>query len=161
LNLNSDKVPPSTSLSPAENGSDIGSAKKQAWIVIVEDNPADVGLVREALVKHSVRCSLTVLTDGERAFQLIDKIERERTPCPDLVLLDLKLPKLGGFEVLERVRASSWCSQVPVVVLSSSDEQQDKDRAAELGATRYVRKGSRLEEFMGIGAVVNEILSGG
>jgi CheY-like chemotaxis protein len=116
-------------------------------------------LVREALNEHGLRYDLTSLTDGERAFQLIDRIDREHGVGPDLVLLDLKLPRRNGFEVLERLRASPYCAQIPVVILTSSNTQEDKDRAAKLGATLYISKPHRLAEFVKIGAVVKSILT--
>lgn len=131
---------------------------KLAWIVLVEDNPADVMLVREALDEHGVHCDLTTLPDGERAFQLMDRIDREQGQCPDLVILDLKLPKKNGFEVLERMRSSPICAAIPVVIFTSSNAQQDQDRAAALGGTRYIAKPHGLAEFVKIGAVIKKIL---
>lgn len=128
--------------------------------MLVEDNPADVGLVREALYEHEVRYNLTVLTDGERAVELIDRLDREQMNCPDLVLLDLKLPKKGGFEVLQRMRTSVQCAHVPVVILTSSNAQEDRALAAKLGVTKYIRKPDRLDEFLKVGGVLKEILTG-
>lgn len=128
--------------------------------MLVEDNPADVGLVREALYEHQVRYNLTVLSDGERALELIDRLDREQMTCPDLVLLDLKLPKKGGFDVLERMRASVQCAHAPVVILTSSNAQEDRALAAKLGVTKYIRKPDRLDDFLKIGGVLKAILTG-
>lgn len=125
----------------------------------MEDNPADVGLVQEALYEHQVRYNLTVLSDGERALELIDRLDREKMDCPDLVLLDLKLPKKGGFEVLERMRTSVQCARVPVVILTSSNAQEDRALAAKLGVTKYIRKPDRLDDFLKIGGVLKAILT--
>jgi CheY-like chemotaxis protein len=124
----------------------------------VEDNPGDVGLVREALNEHEVECELTVLTDGERAIQYIDEVDAGEAPCPELVILDLNLPRRPGREVLERMRTSVKCGHSPVVILSSSDGRKDREEAAQLGATRYLKKPSRLDDFMDLGAVFKEIL---
>lgn len=125
----------------------------------MEDNPGDVGLVREALEEHSVRCELFVLTDGERAIEFIDEIDEEKFPCPDLVLIDLNLPKRPGKEVLQRLKASQKCSHVPAVVLTSSDNQRDKDEVARFAPVRYIRKPTRLADFIKLGALFKEILN--
>jgi CheY-like chemotaxis protein len=160
LNLSSDEIPAVSS--PPELGENPrpGSSEKPAWIVLVEDNPADVGLVQEALYEHEVRYALTVLMDGARALELIDRLDREHRARPDLVLLDLKLPKKGGFEVLARMRASVQCHDVPVVVLTSSRAQEDRDKASKLGATRYISKPHSLDEFIRLGGVFKEMLAG-
>ena len=132
--------------------------EKPAWIVLVEDNPADVTLVRQALYEYQVRYQLTVLIDGESAIQLLDRLDQECTRSPDLVLLDVKLPKKGGFDVLARVRASAYCRSVPVVILTSSGAQRDQDTAAKLGVTQYIRKPSRFEDFIQLGKDLKEIL---
>ena len=127
---------------------------------MIEDNPADVGLVREALDEHGVVCELTVVTDGERAIQFIEELDEQCRWCPDLVILDLKLPKREGHHVLERIRVSTQCPDVPIVILTSSDAKEDRDRAVKLGATRYIRKPDRLHDFILLGAVFKEILAG-
>lgn len=128
---------------------------------MVEDNPADVGLVREALGEHSVNCELTVLADGERAIEFIDEIDARRGACPDLMLLDLKLPRRDGCEVLRHVRASSQCRMIAVVILTSSNAKEDRECAARFGATDYLRKPDSLEEFIALGGVFKKLVSGG
>lgn len=159
LYLSSDEVPRS-SLFPHEKSADRQSVGRVSWIVLVEDNPGDVALVREALYEYDIRSELTVLFDGEKAFQLFDRLDRDRMRCPDLVLLDLNLPKRNGHEVLEHMRASVQCAHVPVVIVTSSNAREDRDKASKLGATRYIRKPHRLDEFIQIGAVLKEILTG-
>ena len=129
--------------------------------MVVEDNPADVGLVREALDEYHVACELTVVGDGERAIDLINDIDARRSRCPDLVLLDLKLPKRHGCEVLERMRASTQCRSMPVVVLTSSNAKEDRECAERYGATKYLRKPVDLEEFIDLGRIFVELLAGG
>ena len=159
LNLSSDQVPRSSSPFPSEKSTDPQSSGRVSWIVLVEDNPGDVGLVREALYEYGIGFELTVLFDGERAFELIDRLDRDRMRCPDLVLLDLKLPKRDGHEVLEHMRASVQCAHVPVVIVTSSNAREDRDKAAKLGATRYIRKPHRLDEFIQLGAIFKELLT--
>jgi len=125
----------------------------------VEDNPGDVRLVREAFYEAGLLYNLTVLNDGEKAVRLVERLDEEQRTCPDLVLLDIGLPKKGGFEVLKAMRASRQCGQVPVVMLTSSDAKKDRDMAAALGVTRYIRKPDRLQDFLQLGTVFREILT--
>ena len=156
--LSPDEVPRSPS-PPSEKYADSESSGRVSWIVLVEDNPGDVALVREALYEYGIRSELTVIFDGERAVELFDRLDRDRMRCPDLVLLDLKLPKRDGHEILERMRTSVQCAHVPVVIVTSSNAREDRDKAAKLGATRYIRKPHRLDEFIQLGAVFKELLA--
>ena len=132
---------------------------QQASVVIVEDNPGDVFIMEEALREHSVNCSVTVLSDGEQANDFFNRIDGDLTAeCPNLVLLDLNLPKRSGHWVLTRIRNSYRCASVPVVVVSSSEAPSDLIANRDLGATAYFRKSSSLEEFMQLGAIVNSLL---
>lgn len=127
-------------------------------IVVVEDNPADVLLLREALAKHQVGSHLYLAHDGEEGVRLIDAIDEANLPCPDLILIDLNLPRRSGFEVLARARASRQCAEKPVVILSSSGAASDREKAASLGASGYIRKPSTLKEFLSIGESLKGIL---
>jgi CheY-like chemotaxis protein len=124
----------------------------------VEDNPGDVGLVRHVLAEHGITCELLVLRDGEKALEFIEQVDGGRLPCPQLVILDLNLPKTSGREVLQRMRVSPVCGNVPVVILSSSEAPKDKQETAALGATRYIRKPPTLDEFLKIGGVLKTLL---
>jgi CheY-like chemotaxis protein len=129
-------------------------------ILVVEDAEADVFLVREALEHAGLEFELLVLADGEKAVDFIDNLDlSESVNGPQLVLLDLNLPKKSGGQVLERVRKSRICGQVPVVILTSSDSPKDKMQAAKLRATEYFRKPSKLDEFMKLGPLVQRILN--
>lgn len=129
-------------------------------IVLVEDAEPDVFLVREALQRAGLESDLEVLDDGEKAVDFIDKLEQDpAVPRPHLVLLDLNLPKKSGSQVLERVRQSPACEDVPVVILTSSESPVDKERAAQLKATEYFKKPSRLDEFMKLGPLVRDLLA--
>jgi two-component system, chemotaxis family, response regulator Rcp1 len=132
-------------------------------IVLVEDTEWEVFLIREALEQAGLVFELHVLDDGEKALELIAKIESDETvPLPRLIMLDLNLPKVSGGQVLERVRQSSRCGPIPVFVLTSSDSPKDKAEIARLGgATQYFRKSFRLDEFMSLGLVVRELLEKG
>jgi len=116
-------------------------------------------LVQEALEEHGIDGELIVLTDGESAIQFIRSLDAQRMACPDLVILDLNLPKKPGREVLKCVRQSVACGLAPVVILSSSDAPADLAETTQLGASRYIRKPSRLVEFMKLGAIFKTMLS--
>jgi DNA-binding response OmpR family regulator len=128
-------------------------------ILLIEDNIADVGLVREALEEHNVQGELLVISDGASAIRFIDDLAAQTMDCPDLVILDLNLPKRSGREVLESMRKNSKCQDTTIVVLSSSDAPEDKADASNLGAHHYLRKPSRLTEFMDLGAKFKQLLA--
>jgi two-component system response regulator len=128
-----------------------------ATILLVEDNPADVLLVREALEEHQVRADVYVISDGEKAVRFVDE-EAKDLPSPDLIILDLNLPRKSGREVLEHIRASDRMGKVRVVVLSSSDAPKDMEESFRLGIAKYIRKPSSLSDFMKIGGVLRALL---
>jgi DNA-binding response OmpR family regulator len=156
LNLSSGKVQRFSLRSPLEKIVKETPGPKVPVILLVEDSRADAGLVREALEEHRVEADLVLLTDGETAVDFIQALES----CPELVIVDLNLPKRSGLEVLKALRESVACREAPVVVLSSSDDAQDKNDAASLGASRYIRKPSRLEEFVSLGAIFKSMIGG-
>jgi CheY-like chemotaxis protein len=133
-------------------------AREAVSIVLAEDNPGDVRLVREALEEHGVEGQLILFKDGAKAIRFIQDVDQGLAEAPDLAVIDLNLPKRTGRDVLECLRASNKCSNVPVVILSSSDAAEDRAECQRLGVSRYIRKPSHLDEFLGIGAVLREML---
>ena len=124
--------------------------------MLVEDNPADVLLVRKALEDRGIKCSLTCFEDGEKALKNLSQPGRL---APDLILLDLNLPRADGVDVLRRICSIPSLSAVPVVILTSSESPSDMQRTAKLGAARYIRKPSKLEDFYReVGRGVEEML---
>ena len=121
----------------------------------MEDNPADVALVREALEEHGVEGELLVITDGASA---ISYVQKPGVCCPDLVILDLNLPKRSGREVLQAIREDVAFRETSVVILSSSGAQEDLADSLAGGARKYIRKPLRLEEFLGLGAIFRQML---
>jgi two-component system response regulator len=120
-------------------------------ILLVEDNPKDTELTKRALVKSNITNSLEVVEDGEEALQYFFG-EDGRSGCPIeelpvVVLLDLKLPKVDGLEVLRRMRSHQKTELIPVVVLTSSSEEKDIIASYDLGANSFVRKPVRFNEF--------------
>jgi len=113
-------------------------------ILLVEDNPDDEELTIRALRQNDVVSKIIVAHDGQEAVEMLFGPERA---SPDLILLDLKLPKLGGLDILDRIRHVADTSLLPVVVLTSSSEEQDILRSYERGANSYVRKPVAYSDF--------------
>jgi CheY-like chemotaxis protein len=118
-------------------------------ILLVEDNPGDVRLTREALKEGKIRNHLNVASDGVEAMRYLRREgEHADATRPDLILLDLNLPKMDGREVLQAVKADPSLRQIPVVVLTSSAAEQDIVRAYDLHANCYVSKPVDLDQFI-------------
>lgn len=124
--------------------------KKQKYrILIIEDDPADAKIIESSLEDHAVRCSIEWATDGETA---LEKIFREdgTVNCPDLILLDLNLPKRGGQEVLKGIKSDPRTRSIPVLVLSGSSADRDIRAAYEGYANCYIQKPEDLNGFTAI-----------
>jgi CheY-like chemotaxis protein len=127
-------------------------------ILLAEDNPADVYLIRASLDEHRVDLSLQVAVDGSQVLRIIDEQDRLDATELKLIILDLNLPRHDGIEILQRLRESDHLNRVPVVVLTSSDSPRDRVAACELGAAGFLRKPSNLEQFLNLGAVFRQVL---
>lgn len=129
-------------------------------VILAEDNPADVYLIRQALAENNVDCQLHVASDGKEALALLGRNGNGATPPqPDLILLDVNLPQHDGTEILQHIRGNPRLNTVPVIVFTSSDSPADRLSATQLGAVRFIKKPSLLDEFMAIGAVIREVLT--
>jgi DNA-binding response OmpR family regulator len=125
---------------------------------MAEDNLPDALLVKEAIKTESLPIEVYITADGEQAIDFIERAETDpQSPCPHVMLLDINLPKIDGFEVLRRVRASHKCANIPVLMITSSDSQGDRSEAAKLGA-RYFRKPITYDEFVKIGSFLRQFL---
>jgi chemotaxis family two-component system response regulator Rcp1 len=128
-------------------------------ILLLEDNPGDILLVQKALQKHHIRHRLHVIRDGQEAVAYVARIgEPGGEPLPDLVLLDLNLPRADGGQILSEVRKHPGCAELPVIVVSSSGALKDRARMAQLGISRYFRKPLDFDAFMQLGAIVGEVI---
>ncbi|MBI1824183.1 MAG: response regulator [Nitrospirae bacterium] len=140
-------------------------------ILLIEDNPDDEELTRMALEKNSIKNRIVIAHDGVEALDYLfgngSQSGLDAIHLPDLILLDLKLPKLDGFEVLRRIRMDAKTRLLPVVILTSSKEEQDKVSGYKLGANSYIRKPVDFTQFteavrqLGLyWLVLNEALTG-
>lgn len=121
---------------------------KPIEILIVEDNPGDVYLLRMALENVRYPLHVTILEDGEAAIRyFLAEASSPTHPWPDLILLDVNLPKKSGYEVLAALRAHPKASRVPALIVSSSDAAKDIRLAYELGAHRYIQKRVDMEDL--------------
>jgi chemotaxis family two-component system response regulator Rcp1 len=128
-------------------------------VLLADDNPSDVYLIREALREHSVDCVLRVVSDGKAALGAVSGETADADiGSLGLIILDLNLPRHDGIEILQRLRESAAFEHIPVVVLTSSDSPRDRVLANQLGATRYLRKPSSLDEFLSLGAIFKDLL---
>ena len=121
-------------------------------ILLVEDNADDVELALRAFAKSNVANAIKVVNDGAAALDYLfstgSDASREPRPLPEVVLLDLKLPKVDGLDVLRRIRADERTRRLPVVVLTSSNEEADIVRSYDLGANSFVRKPVDFSAFL-------------
>jgi len=123
--------------------------RRSADILLVEDNPGDVRLTREAFEEGQIANTLHVVTDGVEALDFLRRNgEYEDVPCPDIVLLDLNLPRKDGEEVLEEINDDPDLTRIPVVILTSSEAQEDILRSYELDANAYLTKPVDPGEFI-------------
>jgi CheY-like chemotaxis protein len=150
-------------MAPSSHSPSLAKAEaegRQTKIVVVEDNPLDVFLIKEVFRKYRPDAALDVLKNGEEAIQLILRLEEDDSaPCPRLILLDVNLPRTDGFNVLERLRQSRRSASIPVIVVTSSSAQADQRRAAELGAKAYFKKPAGYDEFMKVGDIIQKVLN--
>lgn len=125
------------------------SGNKVMEILLVEDDPGDVLMTKEAFEDHRVPNRVSVVGDGVSALEFLRKQgEFENAPTPDLVLLDLNLPKMDGLEVLAVAKGDPMLRHIPVVVLTTSDAQEDVVGSYSLHANAYVTKPVDFDEFI-------------
>jgi two-component system, response regulator len=120
-------------------------------IMLVEDNPSDVGLTKRAFEKNRIQNTLVVAEDGQEALDYLfgagAYAGRDTSEMPAVILMDLKLPKVDGLEALKRIRGHDLTKRLPVVILTSSREDQDVAMSYDLGANSYIRKPVDFQQF--------------
>ena len=130
---------------------------RQIEILLVEDNPGDARLTQEAMRAAKMTNVLHVVEDGEQAMEFLRRRSRFKdAPRPDLILLDLNLPKKDGRSVLAEVKTDPDLRRIPVVVLTTSRSEEDVMQAYDMHANAYVTKPVNLEKFMRIVALIDE-----
>lgn len=118
---------------------------KPIQILLVEDNPADVKLLTSLFEPAQRKYEFAMAADGEAALLYLDKHSKNDKGLPDLILLDLNLPKIDGKEVLKHVRSNKSLKSIPILILTTSDRQEDVKTCYELGANCYLTKPDSLE----------------
>lgn len=129
-------------------------------ILLVEDNVQDIEITQRAFAKGRVRNELTVVRDGEEAIDYLyhrGKYQDPATsPRPGMILLDLNLPKVGGLEVLQQIKKDDQLKQIPVIVLTVSQREEDVVRSYDLGVNTYIQKPVEFDNFMRVVNAVHE-----
>lgn len=132
-----------------------------ARILVVEDNDSDVFLLERALNKHHLRSELIHLSNGADALSYIRRQKAyAQVAAPDLILVDLNLSKHNGEEIVREIRSTPYLDGVPVCVWSSSQSARDAAIFRELGISRFITKPSGLDQFMEIGEIILDLLTG-
>ena len=125
---------------------------RPAHILLVEDNRMDIELTLDAFRNRHLGNTIAVVTDGEEALDYVfgrgKYGDRGANPVPDLILLDLKMPKMDGFEVLRQLKAASGVKRIPVVILTSSKEEGDRAMSYDCGANSYLVKPVSFDGFL-------------
>lgn len=127
-------------------------------ILLVEDDPGDVFLIREALKNSSLQFDLHIADNGEKALDyLFRRASFSTAERPDLIVLDLNLPRINGLEVLRDIKAVPELGAIPVIVLTTSKNEADAAMCCELGASNFLSKPPSFEEFLEVGKLIEEI----
>lgn len=143
--------------------SEPGPRKTELRILHTEDSPDDAFLIQRAIAKAAPGVKIILLSNGQQAVDYLGAAEspssRVKSPLPDLVLLDLKLPRMSGLEVLEWMKSRPELEKIPVCILSSSSEKEDVERSERLGAQGYFTKKGNFSELTEIAQRVVDLAS--
>lgn len=129
------------------------SSPRCVWLV--EDNPTDIFVIENLLRSSGLQFEIRPIEHGERALEFIAD---ETAQCPDLILLDLNMPRVSGLEVLQALRASARCAHIPVVVITSSQSPEDREATAKFGANAFFTKPGNLKEYEKLIDVIESFL---
>jgi len=124
-------------------------------LLVVEDNPTDALLLRRALTEHGVDYEMVVVGDGEEAIEYLENCKGAK---PELIIVDLNLPKEDGIEVLKVYRGSPSFIETQMVILTSSDSPSERQRAEIIGVDAYLRKPIELDAFLALGGTLKKLL---
>ncbi|MCU1294442.1 MAG: response regulator, receiver [Bryobacterales bacterium] len=131
-------------------------ASKVLRMLVIEDSPSDVRLIQEAVRENNICCELVVARDGVEGLAYLRKVDQGVTERPDLILLDLNLPRKNGREVLAEVKTSPGLKQIPVLVVTSSRSEDDVNEAYTLNANCFISKPYNLEEYIAVVRSIDE-----
>jgi CheY-like chemotaxis protein len=131
---------------------------KPVNILLVEDDPGDQKLIKNSMIEQKMSNKMYIVSSGEEALEYLkqSKNGNAETPWPELILLDLNMPGMGGMEFLKRVKSNEDFNMIPVVILTTSDSEQDILESYRLQAAGYVRKPVLLDEFCNVAKDINE-----
>ena len=132
---------------------------RRSRILIIDDNEADLFLVKEALRRERLDCEIVSITDGAQAIAFLCGPDAAAN-CPDCILLDINLPKVGGDQVLKTIREHASTAEVPILVWSSSLRTETDSLKDQAGPVIFLEKPTDLREFLGIGAKIRTLLEG-
>jgi CheY-like chemotaxis protein len=128
-------------------------------VLLIEDNPTDVFVIQEVIEQCGLRLRLRVARDGQDALRYLQDLAKSEPPsCPALILLDLNLPKVSGFEVLQYLRDSP-CKRTPVIVVTSSTAPADRAAVQSLRAEAYFQKPNSLTAYMQLAPLIKRVLA--
>jgi len=128
-------------------------------VLLAEDNPGDVMLVRDALQQQSLEFDLVVLDNGDKIRSFLHTVAENQLPGPDVLLLDLNLPRVDGPDMFRLIREHPCCCNVPLIVITSSDSRRDRAWTEEFGVAHYFRKPSNYDAFMKLGELVRSVVA--
>jgi CheY-like chemotaxis protein len=131
---------------------------KSVNILLVEDDPGDQKLIKNSMLEQRMTNKLYIVSTGEEALEYLKKSKEgnNENPWPELILLDLNMPGMGGMEFLRQIKSSEDFNMIPVVILTTSDSEQDVLESYKLQAAGYVRKPVLLDEFCNIAKDISE-----
>jgi chemotaxis family two-component system response regulator Rcp1 len=140
---------------------DIPAPRRPLTILLVEDNPVDVAIIRRVLDTHALSYHLHVITNGENALHFFDHLAQDEhgTP-PDILLLDLTLPRVSGGEVLQRIKALPACARMRIVILTGYADLYAPEKAGTLVADAFFVKPSTFPAFMRLGNIIKTLSVG-
>jgi CheY-like chemotaxis protein len=125
---------------------------REAVVLLVEDNPAEQNLARRSFQKSQLNADLRIVSDGEEALDYLNRRKQfsdpASSPTPDIILLDLNLPKIDGKQVLKSIKSTEELANIPVVVLTTSKKEEDILKSYELGCSSFLVKPVEVEEFV-------------
>jgi CheY-like chemotaxis protein len=130
-------------------------------ILVVEDNPADVYILRRVLNAHAFPYDLQVIENGERALQFFHELAQQEHPqCPELLLLDLNLPAVNGNELLQAIKRIPECADIRIIMITASDDPRARLEAQRLGADAFFQKPFGFEAYLQLGDLIKAVVFG-